>query len=120
MSEQEPTQDEMVEAIYAFASEQMNNGVPDRDIRANLEDQGLDADSAEAVVANLGRMRKEANQEAGRKNMMYGLLWCVGGALITAVTYSAAANGGTYVVTWGAIVFGAIQFFQGLFQASRD
>src|SRR6185295_15854679 len=52
-----------------------------------------------------------------RKNMIVGALWCGGGLLVTFLTYGAATsdpNGGTYVVAWGAIVFGAIQFFRGL------
>ena len=49
--------------------------------------------------------------------MFRGALWCGGGILVTVVTYLAAENspgGGTYVVAWGAILFGAIQFFRGL------
>ena len=50
------------------------------------------------------------------RNMLIGALWCVGGIVVTAVTYSAASGpgGGTYVVTWGAIVFGFIRFLGGL------
>ncbi len=36
------------------------------------------------------------------------------GILVTLVTYSAAAPGGTYVIAWGAIAWGAVEFFQGL------
>lgn len=54
-------------------------------------------------------------REAAARNMLVGALWCIGGIVVTAVTYSAAANGGTYVVTWGAIVFGGLQFLKGLF-----
>jgi hypothetical protein len=46
--------------------------------------------------------------------MIFGALWCIGGIVITAVTFGAASGGGTYVVAWGAIIFGAIQFFRGL------
>lgn len=46
--------------------------------------------------------------------MLYGALWCIGGIVITVVTYSAASGGGTYVVAWGAIIFGFIQFVKGL------
>ena len=61
-------------------------------------------------------MRSEAKRKAGVKNMLVGAAWCIGGTVITAVTYSTAKGGGTYVVAWGAIVFGAIQFLKGLFQ----
>lgn len=48
--------------------------------------------------------------------MLYGALWCIGGLVVTALTYSAASDGGTYVVAWGAVLFGAIQFFKGVWQ----
>ena len=50
------------------------------------------------------------------RNMLVGGLWCAGGIIVTGFTYAAASGrgGGSYVVAWGAIVFGAIQFFRGL------
>lgn len=38
--------------------------------------------------------------------------------MVTTATYSSAVahGGGTYFVAWGAILFGAIQFLQGVFQ----
>jgi len=37
---------------------------------------------------------------------MYGALWCVGGIIATMSDIGA--------IFWGAIIFGAIQFFKGL------
>jgi hypothetical protein len=54
---------------------------------------------------------------AANLRMLYGALWCIGGIVVTSLSYTSAANspsGGTYVVAWGAIVFGAVRFFQGL------
>ena len=54
--------------------------------------------------------------------MIFGALWCVGGIVVTAVTYSSAVSspgGGHYIIAWGAIVFGAVQFFKGLFQSAE-
>ncbi len=59
-------------------------------------------------------------KKAGHKNMLYGALWCIGGIIVTALTYLEAVTnpaGGTYIIAWGAIVFGAIQFIRGLVQA---
>jgi hypothetical protein len=39
------------------------------------------------------------------------------------MTYGAASSGeggGTYVVAWGAIIFGALEFFAGLFGLMGD
>jgi hypothetical protein len=49
--------------------------------------------------------------------MLSGALWCIGGIFVTVITYLSAASsptGGTYFVAWGAIIFGAVRFFQGL------
>jgi hypothetical protein len=63
-------------------------------------------------------MISEGIKRAGRKNMLYGALWCLGGIVITALSYQAAAKaGGRYVLAWGAIVFGGIQFIRGLLQS---
>jgi len=47
-----------------------------------------------------------ARKEQANKDMMYGALWCVGGIIATMSDIGA--------IFWGAIIFGAIQFFKGL------
>jgi hypothetical protein len=51
-----------------------------------------------------------------KRNMTVGGLWCGGGIAVTAFTYASASGGGTYVVAWGAIIFGGYQFLKGLTQ----
>jgi hypothetical protein len=41
------------------------------------------------------------------------------GTAVTVLTYEAASGGGTYVVVWGAILFGAIQAIRGLAMLGR-
>lgn len=54
-------------------------------------------------------------------DMVVGAIWCVGGIVVTAATYSAVSQtGGTYFIAWGAILFGGIQFFKGLFRAGSE
>jgi hypothetical protein len=55
----------------------------------------------------------------GFTTMAIGLLMFVVGLAISIGSYAAASHGGQYVVTWGAVVFGAIYFFRGLFQVLR-
>lgn len=55
-------------------------------------------------------------EQPGARNMGLGFLWFAGGVIITWVTYTAASGGGTYVITYGAILVGAIQFIIGLVQ----
>lgn len=106
-----------VEAVYEHAAELMRNGHSNSEIHENLLSHGLDQSAASLVVDNLSKVRAEQYRETGLNNMKVGAMWAVGGLVITGVTYSMASEqGGTYVVTWGAIVFGAIQFFKGLYQ----
>ena len=114
------TQEDMVQAVYQYTAQLMIDGAKDQAIINNLIEQGLDAESAKVVVSNLAEARKQQKQKQGNKNMGFGALWCIGGLVVTAVTYSAASNGGHYVVAWGAVVFGTIQFLQGLFQYSTS
>jgi hypothetical protein len=51
------------------------------------------------------------------RRMIFGLLWFAGGTVVTLGTYISAAqnpNGGHYFIAWGAILFGALDFFVGL------
>lgn len=57
------------------------------------------------------------DDDRARQDMLAGAMWCIGGIVVTAVTYAGASGGGTYVVAWGAIVFGAVQFFRGMLKA---
>jgi hypothetical protein len=65
---------------------------------------------------------RDALRAAAERDMRVGGLWCLGGIVVTAVTYSAASGGGSYVIAWGAIVFGGIQFIRGVIasQKARD
>jgi hypothetical protein len=117
----EITAEQVVEAIYQFAAEQMRNGASPAEIKRRLIEQGLSAEAAGIVVSNLGKAISQSQQEAAQKNMLYGAVWCIGGIVVTALTYAAASGGGggSYVVAWGAIVFGAVQFFRGLGQSAE-
>ena len=54
-------------------------------------------------------------KRSAKKEMIGGLIACVVGIAITWGSYALASGGGTYFITWGPILFGAIAFFKGLF-----
>ena len=110
-------QQEIVNQIYGFTADMLYNQKKSvEETKAALIENGLNSEDADVVINNLQNQYNKEKKEAGNKNMLYGALWCVGGILVTVLTYSAASNGGTYVVAWGAVIFGAIQFFKGVFQ----
>jgi hypothetical protein len=92
----------------------VHHGKDSIDTKEALMQQGLSSDEAQVVVDNLETQIQDAKKARAKKDMLYGALWCVGGLVVTFVTMSAASNGGSYVVTWGAIIFGGYQFFKGL------
>jgi len=50
-----------------------------------------------------------------KKSMLFGALCCGAGITANAMTYSGTASTEelTYVIAWGAIIFGGIQFVRG-------
>jgi hypothetical protein len=108
-------QQKIVDQVYNRAAQLMIHQKKDMfEVRRILVEDGLDDESALTVVTNLDNQITKAKSEKARKDMLHGALWCIGGTLVTLISYSSTSNGGSYVVTWGAIVFGAIQFFRGL------
>jgi hypothetical protein len=58
---------------------------------------------------------------SGTPDVVIGLILIVVGIVITAVTYdSASREGGTYIVAYGPIIFGAIRLFKGLANMGRS
>jgi hypothetical protein len=62
-----------------------------------------------------------AVHERAKRDIMIGGIICVIGCFITCASFAAASGpgGGRYVLAWGAIIFGAIQFFRGLANLGR-
>jgi hypothetical protein len=109
---QQSTQD-AVRAIYQYAGSLMKANVKDEVIRSKLAEKGLSGEAANVVVANL----RKAKRKVGQKDMLVGAGFCIVGLVITIATFAAATSnrgGGSYIVAWGAIIFGALQFFRGL------
>jgi hypothetical protein len=119
MAKQELSQAQVIQAVYAYAAHLIKVGHSRMQVEDRLVERGLDREAASTVVDKLLAMRAEAQEEAARKDMLYGALWCLGGVLVTALTYIAAEGGGVYIVWWGAIVYGAIRLFRGLSQSSE-
>jgi hypothetical protein len=119
MTDQAMTNDRVVQIAYAFAAEQMERGSSCAQVEGLLVENGLGRAAAFAIVSDLSEKRTAAIRAASRKNVVYGALWCIGGLIVTIVSYSEATDGGRYVVAYGAIVFGAIQLFRGLGQRAE-
>ncbi len=96
-------------------------------IRASFQNEHildqLYADETSGPLASYGYLESrnyyDEQAELARKysrQMLFGILWVLGGLLVTAGTFFSAVNRGTgyYIITWGAIIYGALEFFYGL------
>ena len=72
---------------------------------------------SEPVRAQVGCDESEATSGGGGRDVLVGGLWFFGGTIVTLWSYHAAASdprGGHYLVAWGAMLFGGLQFARGL------
>jgi len=108
---------EAEERALSYAKDVLRQGMPRAAVEEVLRAQGFDPAAASAIVERANRTKDE-RRVAGRRHMIMGAVVCVIGIVITAWSYTVAeeGGGGSYVVAWGAIVFGAIQFVRGLVQ----
>lgn len=105
-----------VDEIYQYAADLMvKQRTSPEETKQKLLERGLSADDADYVVEKLEQQIKKVKSDRASKDMLYGALWCIGGIIVTAISYSAATGGGTYIIAGGAIFWGAVQFFKGLF-----
>lgn len=73
----------------------------------NIQGTMATVDTGTAAPAPVSNAEHEvAKREQANKDILYGLLWCVGGIAATAADIG--------FIFWGAIVYGGIQFFKGL------
>lgn len=108
--------------VYMEAFQALSTGASSAEATGHLTAMGLDNATAATVVANVERFKRElaaAYRSAGLKSAGVGLLWCIGGIAVTALTYAMASGGGTFIVAWGAVIFGAVQALRGLVHSAR-
>ena len=108
---EEQAQAAAVDEIYEFAANLMvNEKRSNTEVVNLLVEKGLDQESAQTIVSNLEQQIKEAKKKNGQKDMLWGAVWCIGGTVATVADFG--------YIFWGAIVFGAIQFFKGVANSS--
>jgi hypothetical protein len=107
-----------LQVLIGFAMEEKAGGSTDGQIHHALLEKGLTAEEATQIVDSLEEGAKLL-LEAAEKNVMRGLLFSTVGTMITVYSFTAAGAGGAFIITWGAIVFGAIRLFKGLSEKNK-
>jgi hypothetical protein len=100
-------QDQAVSQVFDYiVSMLMHEKIPPEAAVDRLVEKGIDRNTAENLVDAVDAKVRKAKKDHAYKNMAIGALWCIGGIVATA--------SGIGLIFWGAILFGAIQFFQGV------
>lgn len=106
MENNETSAQSAVNEFYNLSANMLvNEKKSTKDVQLALVGRGLSESAAFTIVNNLEVEIKNARKDAGKKDMLYGALWCIGGTVAT------VANIG--FIFWGAILFGGIQFVKG-------
>lgn len=125
MPEKEPPitqQDELIEAVYEFADDELQAGTYPGDIEKMLIAKGLDPESArnavehvvKAQLSDVPAVEPISRPRSGMANMGIGAIVCAVGISATFFSYVAASEmgGGKYIVAWGAILFVLFSSFE--------
>lgn len=120
---QDQTSDqEAFQQAVDYIAEQRMAGRSGVAVTDELVEAGWDREEARDMVVQVTAAMRDPEQHAEQessygRHIVVGALWAIGGTVVTVATYSAASGGGSYVVAWGAIVFGAIECLYGVFGA---
>lgn len=121
-----PARPPSLQETYSIATELRNRNLSDPTIIRELESRGVPSVTARNIVRNLkaagrnpgydARYEGDAGiHEEAMKQMGIGAVVCIIGIVVTVLSYGAVAKtGGSYVIAWGAVVFGALRFVRGL------
>jgi hypothetical protein len=120
---------EIKDDMYVYALERLEKGQKARDVRKQIIEAGYEPSQADQIVQTALRYQREreaqAQQEAsaykaaGPRNMAIGGIICLASIVVTVGTMAMASEGGgRFILAWGAIVCGAIQFYRGLRQST--
>jgi hypothetical protein len=104
---------------YQHAEARLRAGTAAAEVEAGLITRGATPAAAAQIVAELqgdaGRAARAQAAHPGRADMITGAAVGGVGLAVTLFSYTAAsANGGSYVVAWGAIAVGVWRFGRGV------
>lgn len=86
---------EAINDVYAYATQLLVvRKLNTADALHDLMQKGIEEEVARTIVNQIDDQIYEAKIKRANKDILYGALWCIGGTLVTAITYLNASNGG--------------------------
>ena len=110
---------DFLKAIWKYVLEEKENGTLDSDIMKGLRERGLDEPHSFLIVSGVKSKLKELIDHLNTKMLVGGASFLIG-TFVTVLTYTAVmSTGGSFIIAWGAILFGAIRFFTGFSEKEK-
>ena len=100
--------------VYALALEKMKEGASVAEVEELLVEHGLSGEKAASVAETAAESKAFDDLVDGKRKMLFGMLCFIVGIVVTAVTYRIAGKGETYIVAWGAMLYGAYLIIRGI------
>jgi hypothetical protein len=127
---QQSAQAEISDEACCYALECLLKGSKPSDVRRRLLDAGHLPKQVEKTMQIALQYKRDHEAEAtqassedsgsGNRNMLIGGAVCLIGILITFFSFaSASSGGGRFILAWGAIIFGGLQFIRGYLQSQK-
>ena len=95
--------EELEEYVYNLIISEYQN---EAGVIEKLVNIGVEEKTAIETYKNVKLKMKEIKNIPARKDILYGMLWCTGGIVLTIADVG--------FIFWGAIVFGGFQMFKGI------
>jgi len=108
--------------ISAIAKAARAKGASFGEIETELIDSGIDEGLIREVMLEVEGKTPQAMAENNDLAMRHGVYWLLGGLFVTIATYMMARSserGGMYIIAWGPVVAGGIQFMRALLNSNR-
>jgi len=101
--------------VYRTAAEDLARNKSTSTIMKTMVDQGMTNEAAQKIIAEMQGALKKSRKDKYRRQMVRGLLWTMAGSMVTCGSYWFANDlGGLFLLCWGAILIGVLDFFIGL------
>lgn len=116
----ESSEEDTTQILIDYTAKRLLEGATTVQVAEELADNDNESskeDYLPFVAAVYRQLDKEANSAISdeyKKRIVSGLLWMIGGGAVSLITYLAASGGGTYLIFWGAVVWGGIDLLRGI------
>ena len=110
------TNDELLEIHQAYSDYQkdfiiqVENELKDR----NIDFIPIDYEELERQEPEKKEQRKKERRAGAKTSLKAGILWLIGGVLVSIISFVLAPEGGKYIIATGVLFYGLVRFFDGL------